>query len=152
MKLSLTAKRMFLVICICAVIFIFAGAIFYRSLELLVFAAGVLAMSLLNCAKVVMLERAIGRAVAMEDPASAKNHIRGRYFLRLALTIALLLGAGLVANAGYPSMLWGMVAGIFTFQIAAFSLHFFLKSDEAKNPAPPPGESGSAQSIDPPES
>ena len=132
MKLSLTAKRMFIVIGACALLFTVIAAFVYRSQEIFWFVLGVIPMSALSCAKVVMLEQAVEQAAQIEDAASAKNYIKLRYFLRLGLTVAVLIGAGL---SGHSSMLWGAIAGVFTFQGAALSLHFFIKRDEAKNRA-----------------
>ena len=139
MKLSVTAKRMFLVIGTSSVLIIFIGAALYRSNEIFAFALGVFLMSALNCAKVIMLERAVMRAVQLKDQKSAKGHIALRYILRLVLTMAVLV---LAAYSGHRSMMLGAVVGVFTFQIAAFSLKFFLQRDEAKaaalNPPLPP--------------
>jgi len=142
MKLSITAKRMFLVICVSSAVIIVGGAVFYRSNEIFAFALGVFLMLVLNCAKVIMLERAVNRAVLLKDQKSAKWHIALRYILRLALTIGVL---ALAAYSGHRSMTFGAIAGVFTFQIAAFSLKFFISRDEAKaaalNPPLPESES-----------
>jgi hypothetical protein len=51
---------------------------------------------------------------------------------RLACTAAVLIAAALFANrTGMYGSVWGGIAGVLTFQIAAFSLRFFgLNEDE----------------------
>ena len=150
MKLSLTAKRMFSVIGASALLFIAAAAIFYRSPEVFPFAAGVLVMSALNCAKVLILEKVVEHAANMDDAARGKSFIRFQYFLRLVLTGAVLVGAGLLHET-YPSLLWGAAIGILGFQIAAHSLQVFMRRDIKREEAEKAGET-QPEIIESPES
>jgi len=139
MKLSLTAKRMFSVIGASALLFIAAAAVFYRSPEIFPFAIGVLVMSALNCAKVLILEKVVEHAAKMDNAAGGKSFIRFQYFLRLVLTGAVLVGAGLLHET-YPGLLWGAAIGILGFQIAAHSLQIFIKRDIKREEAAKSGE------------
>jgi predicted PurR-regulated permease PerM len=128
MKISVTAKRMILGILVSSLIFIAAGAAYYRSYSVFPFAIGVLLMAALNILKVLMLERVVRKAVDMDDKKDASNFIRAQYLLRLLLTGIVLF---IAATDKVPFVnLWGAVAGIFTMQIAAFSLKFFPVEDE----------------------
>ena len=153
MKLSLTAKRMFSVIGVCSLVFSAAAFFVYLSLgnpsEALWFALGVVLMSALNCAKVLMLERIVERSVEM-DSFRGKHYIGLQYIFRLVLTAAVLAAAVIVAYQSDPpsfSMLWGAAIGIFGFQIAAHSLQFFFKRDVKREE-----DEAHAHDSDPPES
>ena len=144
MKLSLTARRMFLVIGLSALLFIAVAAAFYRSFEIIPFAVGMLVMSALNCAKVLMLERSVERAVEIDDAATGKNYIRLQYFVRSILTAAVLVVAGLL-HGTYPSLLWGAVIGILGFQIAAHALQAFMRRDIKREEAAQTGAESPSQ-------
>jgi len=125
MKLSLDAKRMILVIGASSLVIIAGGIIFFRSLEALPFAFGVLLMAALNAVKVVMLERAVYKISGMGEK-EASNYMRIRYLLRFVITGVVLY----IAVAVQFISLWGAIAGVFTFQIAAHSLRFFPEENK----------------------
>jgi len=121
MKLNDIAKKMIFVLCILLVVIIAASALYYRSPAFLPFAFGALITITLNIFKVVMLDHAVDKTMAMTEGKDAKNYIRGQYFLSFILT-----GAVLVFAAVSPFIsLWGAVAGAFTMKISAHSMKFF---------------------------
>jgi hypothetical protein len=132
MKLGKPARKMILVIIVASLVFTAGGAVFYRSLEALAFAAAVILMAGLNVLKVIMLERTVKRTVMIEEASHGKNYARLQYILRLILTAVVLIAAARYAwHTGSYSSIYGSVAGVLTFQIAAFSLRFFgLNEDE----------------------
>ena len=124
MNLQATSKRMILVICVSALIFILAGAVFYRSMAALPFALGVLLTSALNCVKAVMIERAVIKSAGMGG--NAKNFVGLQYGLRLLLTLAVLA----VCVVSPHINVWGAAIGLLTLQISAISLKFFGTQDQ----------------------
>ncbi|MGI5935875.1 MAG: ATP synthase subunit I [Oscillospiraceae bacterium] len=122
MKLSEVAKRMILTIGILTLLFIAAAAVYYRSPDCLPFVFGALLGSATSIAKVILLERAVDRALGMEKDR-AGNYVRLQHLLRLALSGAVLVLAALVPNIS----LWGAVAGILSFQISLYTLKMFKK-------------------------
>jgi hypothetical protein len=75
-----------------------------------------------------MLKNAVEKAVDMETGKAAGNYMRGQYLIRFLIIGAALTGAALLGQRiGYISLLWGAAAGIFTMQIAAYSLKFSYK-------------------------
>lgn len=122
MKISALAKKMILTICILLIILVAASIIYYRSLSCLQFIFGALLGSAVSIIKVIILERAVDKALSM-DEKSAGNYVRLQHLLRLMLTGAALLIAALVPFIS----LWGAAAGIFAFQISVYILNFFSK-------------------------
>lgn len=123
MKLSYLARKMIFTILIIALICILASIVYYRSLDFLPFLFGVLIGSAVSIAKVVLLERAVDKALSME-----KNRVRAyigiQYILRLFLS-----GVVLILGALVPQInLWGVVAGILAFQLAAYNVKFISNS------------------------
>jgi hypothetical protein len=127
MNFSPTARRMVLVIFLSSFAFILVAAVYYLVFpgadftfwgSLYRFALGVLFMSSLNCAKVFVIERMVDRALRMDSPRAAGGFVGVQYLLRLAATGAILW----VSHQSPHINLWGAIAGIFTFQIAAHSL------------------------------
>jgi len=131
-NLSLPVRKMIFVIGVSATVFILGGTAFYRSLEALYFAIGVLLTSALNVFKVVLLERTVKKVVDMEQPDAGKNYVRLQYLLRYFLTGLVLLAAGLVSVYVKPPFIniWGAVAGLFTLQIAVIAVRS-MKLDES---------------------
>lgn len=113
-KLSQPSKKMIMFIGVVALVFIAGGAIFYRSLEALYFACGVILLSALNVLKVFLLERVAQKTLDMEDANNAKVYIRFQYILRYFLTAAFLLAAALIPFIS----VWGAIFGVFTLQIS----------------------------------
>lgn len=107
---------------ILTLVFIAASVIYYRSPDCLPFVFGVLLGSAASIVKVMLLERAVDKALGMEK-TSAGNYVRLQHILRLAFTGAVLVLAALVPAIS----LWGAVAGVFSFQIALYCLKVFKK-------------------------
>ncbi|MCL2704473.1 MAG: hypothetical protein FWE91_12860 [Defluviitaleaceae bacterium] len=119
---------MILIIIVSSLLIMAAGAVFYRSMAALPFAYGVLMAMALNIGKVFMLENTVQKAHGL-DPEEAKrvaNIVRLQILGRFALTAAVLVVAGL---APFIDVL-GAVFGIFTWQIAAYSMRFSKKIKE----------------------
>lgn len=123
MQLADLSKKMIVTICILAPIFMVASVLYYRSLSCLPFVLGVLLGSLASVAKVLLLERAVDRAVNMEKKAAA-GYITLQHMLRLFLTGAVLVLAALVPAIN----LWGAAAGVLTYQVAVYLIKFTVKS------------------------
>jgi hypothetical protein len=128
------AKKMMLVVVLSAAVMVTAGAVYYRSFEIIPFSAGLLATSVLNITRVHMLKNVVEKAADMETGNEASNYIRIQHLIRFVLTGAVLTACALVGTRiNHISLLWGAVAGIFTMQIAAYSLNFFYKKHEKEN-------------------
>jgi len=109
---------MIFVLCILMAIIVVASAVYFRSFAFLPFAAGVLLVVALNIVKVIMLDRAVDKALTMTEGKDAGSYMRFQYFLRLILT-----GAVLIFAAISPYIeLWGAVVGVFTMPVAAYSM------------------------------
>ena len=124
--MSILSKKMIIVIGISSLVLIGAGGLFYRAYPAVPFAAGVLLTSGLNALKVIMLGRAAVRAAEINDINAGRSYMRGQYFLRFLLT-GFVLAAAMIAPDEVVSI-WGAIAGIFTFQIAAIAIKF-IKPD-----------------------
>lgn len=123
MKLSDLAKKMVYTILIIALICILSSVIYHRSLDFLPFAFGVLLGSTVSIAKVFLLERAVNKALEMEQK-HAKNYVSIQHVLRLLLS-----GVVLVLGAIMPQLsLWGVAAGILAFQVAVYNVKFTAKN------------------------
>ena len=104
-----------------------AGSLaYFRGPGFLPFAYGVLLTCALNCVKVLMIERTVKRAAEMPGGSGAWGG--GQYLIRYVLTGAVLVVAALSDHIN----LWGAIIGIFTFQIAAHMLRFFIAKDDVK--------------------
>lgn len=91
------------------------GIAYYRSLAFFPFALGAALGVAASALKVVMLDRAIKKAVKMEATA-AGNYIGIQNFLRLLLT-----GLALVLSAVLPFInIWGAAAGVISLQVALY--------------------------------
>jgi len=121
------ANKMILVI-VCLSTIIAAGSfVFFRNIEETIpFAIGVAMACGLNVAKVVLLKRSVLNATTKEANA-AQLHLQSTYFLRLLLTVAVLLTAGLLhANGGYVNLI-GTALGLLVFHVASYSMRYFLR-------------------------
>jgi len=129
MKISDTVKKMIVVMLVTAAIMIIAGIVastYYFALLPVPFAFGVLLTTFHNIIKVVWLEQAVDKSVAMEDKVTAGNYIRVQYLLRLLFT-----GLVLVIAIFIPAIdFLGAAIGIFTFHAAKWSLGFIVKTDD----------------------
>jgi len=128
MAISVTVRKMIMVMLVAGMVMAIGGAVlsvFYPVINPFTFSAGVLLTTVLNIVKVVWLERAVEKAVGMEDQTAAGNFIRLQYLLRMLLT-----GLTLFAAVVIPFVeLWGAVVGLFTFHAAKYSLGFIIKED-----------------------
>ncbi|MBG9977623.1 ATP synthase subunit I [Ruoffia tabacinasalis] len=117
MKLTYIAKRMIYSILIIALIGIVGSVLFYQSLEFLPFLWGVILGSLTSIVKVVLLDKAVDKALSM-DNKKAKNYVGLQHILRLFLS-----GVVLVLGAVVPQInLWGVVLGILAFQLSVYTV------------------------------
>ena len=119
-KLSRPAIKMILAICLSSLAFILGGIIYFRSIEALPFALGVIFAAVFNIIKVSMLVRTVKTTAKFTDEAAGRNYALLQFFLRYMLTGLVLLVAAL---APFLS-LWGAIAGVFTLQIATLSLKY----------------------------
>ena len=128
---TIPGRRMMQVICISACVMIVGGIIFYRSLEAVYFAIGVILTSSLNIWKVNLLEKTVAKTLDMDDADAGKNYVRFQYLLRYFLTGAVLLAAGLISMYVQPPFIsiWGTVFGIFTLQIAVIATRAMKHDD-----------------------
>jgi hypothetical protein len=101
------------------------------------FALGVALMAGLNVAKVCLIERTVKKTVEIEKAGSGRTYIRLQYFARFGLTAVVLIVAALAPFID----IWGAVAGVMSFQIAAFSLKFMNLEETA-----PPSADGTPPS------
>lgn len=117
MKLTYIAKKMIYTILIIAIIGIAGSALYYRTLEFLPFLWGVILGSAASIVKVILLDRAVDKALSMEKKR-AGNFVGLQHLLRLVLS-----GAVLVLGAVVPQInLWGVVVGILAFQLAVYNV------------------------------
>ena len=123
MKLSDLSKRMIITILIIAFAAVLISVLYYRSMEFLPFLFGVLLGSAFSIFKVFLLENAVDKALAM-GTKKAGSYVGIQHFLRLFLTaVVLFLGAVL------PQInLWGVVTGVFAFQLAVYNIKFSSKN------------------------
>jgi multisubunit Na+/H+ antiporter MnhE subunit len=109
------AKKMILTICALSLIFVVISAVYYRSISCLPFIFGVLIGTIVSVIKVMLLSKTVDKALSMEEKA-ASRYVNQQHFLRLLLTAAALLLGALVSVIN----LWGVVAGVFAFQISVY--------------------------------
>jgi len=98
----------------------------YRFEKPLAFGIGLLLGCALSAAKVVLLEKALSKAVDL-GTEKAKNYARLQMVLRYGLTILVVLGAVFFREA---IGLFGMIAGLLALQLASYITHFALKNKE----------------------
>lgn len=113
---------MIFTILIIGLICILGSVIYYRSLAFLPFVFGVLLGSAVSIFKVFLLERTVDKALTMEGK-HAGNYVSIQHILRLLLS-----GVVLFLGAVVPQIsLWGVAAGIFSFQLAIYNVKFAVK-------------------------
>jgi len=88
------------------------------------FAAGLLLGCGLSAVKLVLLEKALSKAVDMEA-GKAKNYARLQMVLRYGLTLLAVLPAVLFRQA---VGLFGLIAGLLTLQLASYIANIYLKN------------------------
>ncbi|MCL2355652.1 MAG: hypothetical protein FWC70_00660 [Defluviitaleaceae bacterium] len=104
------------------------------------FVAGIGMVTAVNVTKMFLMKRAVKNAVE-RDALSATTYLKGQYFVRLILMVAVLLAAGLlhtnvVNDAGNPQIvnLMGAFFGVLTFPAASYLMRFFLSDALVDNP------------------
>jgi len=117
---------------IVALVFIIGGIVFHRSILALYFALGVIITSSLNVAKMYLVERTVNNTLEIENQESGKIYVKLQFLLRYVITIAVLLGVGLINVFVYPPFIsiWGAIAGLFTLQIAVIIVRHRKLDDE----------------------
>jgi len=98
----------------------------YRFEGPLPFGTGLFLGSALSAAKVVLLEKALSRAVDMETE-KAKGYARLQMLLRYGLTLLVVLSAVLFRQA---VGLFGMIAGLLTLQLASYIANIALRNKQ----------------------
>ena len=124
------AKNMSLVIGMAFVLISSGGGVFFRSMDSVIFSAGVALTALTNVLKVYWLKHSVEKS-ARVDATYAVNYLRVQGHLRNLLVLAVLVGAGFLSQLevlGLPFLI-GAVTGVFTMQIAALSMGFFTRKD-----------------------
>lgn len=122
MKVSDIAKRMIVTMLVIALICIVVSLIYYRSMDFLPFMFGVLIGTSTSIAKVFLLEWAVDKALTMEKK-QAGTYVSVQHLLRLLLS-----GGVLALGALVPQInLWGVVAGILSYQIALYAVRIKIK-------------------------
>lgn len=119
------AKRMIITILVLTLICTLASALYYRSLDFLPFLYGAILGSAVSIAKVILLERAVDKALNMEE-RRAGSYVGLQHMLRLLIS-----GLALFIGAVVPQFsLWGVTAGILAFQLALYSVRFATKGKD----------------------
>lgn len=125
MKISNLAKKMIMTILAIATICVIASVIYYHSLKFLPFLFGTILGTSVSIFKVFILERAVNKALTMEQK-NAGRYVSLQHLLRLFLSgIVLFLGAVIPQIS-----LWGVAAGILSFQVAVYNVKFTSKSGD----------------------
>lgn len=115
MNVSKIAKKMIQTILIIAAVAVIVSIIYYQSLEFLPFLYGVGVGALSSVIKVILLDRAVDKAVTMEKK-EAQRYVTKQHFLRMIISaVALLLGAFIDGIS-----LWGVVLGVLSYQLGAY--------------------------------
>jgi len=119
MKLSDLARRMIIIILITSFACVLISVVYYRSLKFLPFMIGVLLGTAVSIFKVFLLEYTVNNALTMEK-TKASGYVSIQYILRFLLT-----GIILYLGAVVPQIsIWGVAAGVLSFQLAAYSIKF----------------------------
>lgn len=123
MKISDLAKQMITTILIISLVCVLISIIYYRSFGFLPFLFGAVLGCVVSIAKVFILERAVDKALNMEQKA-AGAYVSLQHLLRLFLS-----GIVLFIGAVVPQIsIWGVAAGILSFQAAVYRIKFTSKN------------------------
>jgi len=130
MEFSMNAvvNKMILIISLIALALAIGGYVFYTSTEAIPFAVGVAMGAGVNIIKILWLRVSISKAITM-DANAATIHLKMQYFLRLMLTFAVLVLAGLL-HGTYVNLIGMALALVLTMPIATYSMRLFLPKDE----------------------
>jgi len=123
------ARKQIQVLVVLAFLVMAGGFVFYTLTDsvfmTLPFVAGAALGCVLNTGKVILLKRAVLKAVE-RDAHGARLHLQVSYFLRLMLTLAVLLVAALSPNE-YVNVM-GTVIVLLTWPLAMYSMKFFFRN------------------------
>jgi len=114
-NLSNIAKRMITVVGGLSLALIVAGIACFKLFSFFPFLLGVIMGAGVTILRIVMLERAVNKALEM-DQERAANYLRLQHLLRYLVTGAVLVAAALLP----PVNLWGAIAGVMTMPVATF--------------------------------
>ena len=117
------AHKWIIMIIVLSALVIGGGYFFYRSMETVPFAVGVVAMMVMNIVSVLWLKKAVENAVDMEA-VTAGNYMRLHKLLRF-FAIGAILAISVFAPDSIIS-LTGALVGVFTLPIAMRLLYFFI--------------------------
>ncbi len=143
MNVHTIAKKMILWVVVVTFICVLASLVYYRSLAFLPFLFGAILGAGVSILKIFMLERAVTKSLTPEV-SNPNAYITGQNLLRFALTAAALLAGALIDQIS----LWGVVAGVFSFQIAVYAANMMTKKDRAASPASPTSPASPAPNTD----
>lgn len=115
MKQSRLARRMILHVLVITGACVLVSVVYYRSWDFLPFLLGAVLGGAVSIGKILLLERAVDKALGMEK-ASAGKYVSLQHLLRLGLSAAALLLGALIPQIN----LWGVVAGVLAFQISVY--------------------------------
>ena len=119
-NLSDLSKKMILVIAVYAGVFCLGGLIFFRSIQALPFAGGVVAMCIASVGKIMLLERMM-KEIGASEGAYSTSKVYVHHFLRFVLTAMVLLVAGLLSFTA----LIGACFGVFSLPVSGFAMKYF---------------------------
>lgn len=123
MKLSELAEKILRMILLISFISIAIAAIYYRSAAFFPFMFGVFIGSAVSLFKVYLLDRAVDNALGM-DKGRAGNYVGLQHILRLALSAGALMFGALISQIN----LWGVAAGILSFQLSLYIIKIRSKN------------------------
>ena len=120
-NLSEIPRKMIATLMVILFILILGSFIYYRSTAAISFVLGSVLGIGSSIARVILIERSVNRIVAM-DPKATASYIQLQYLLRMAVT-AIALGTAVI----FPTIsLWGVMAGVLSFQVATYFVNTFL--------------------------
>ena len=114
-KLSSLAKQTIVAILLATSAFLLGSVLYHRSLGFLPFMVGLVLGSVVSIAKVMLVERAVEKALRM-DQQRVGGYVGGQYLLRMLLTAVVLIIGALVSWIS----LWGVAAGVIAFQLGIY--------------------------------
>ena len=114
-KLSELAKQTIAAILVIAFTFLIGSLLYYRSLDFIPYMIGLGLGSVVSIAKVMLVERAVEKALGM-DQQRVGGYVGGQYLLRMLLTAVVLIIGALVSWIS----LWGVAAGVIAFQLGIY--------------------------------
>lgn len=123
MKLSDQARRMIRVILSVNVAAAAVSLIYYRSQEAIPFILGLLVGGGTSLLRALLLERVVNKVISGDKPGSS---VQVSHLGRLLIAFAALLVGAMVEGIH----LLGVIVGVFSYQLATYSLHSTLRRSE----------------------